>query len=407
VESVRLSGVVDGTRSPFRTVKILFYNFSNAVHACAANDPLAVGGAERQQWLLARALAAAGWSVTIGLQGSGGTDHDETIDSVRFIHLPMGSALFPPLQRFASLNRFLRSERPDWWYWRCASHLFGPAVATAKVHKVRTIFAAAFDSDVQPRRALVERPVAWPLFAWGLAGSNRILVQHHGQFSNLASPLQAKAAVVPSMVSLVPATSQRERGNYVAWVGMLRQPKRPDLLVQVARKAPNVRIVVCGGPTEHRSPSGYGNNIVRELATLPNVTYLGQVAADRAREVIANAAALLCTSDEEGFPNTFLEAWAAGTPVVTLTVDPDHITERHRLGAVSGCVDRVVTDLAGLIASPQERQEIATRAKRYVGDFHSAAAVVDAFQRAVLGNLLIPHMPYCGHAGPVTGPRRA
>ena len=242
-------------------MKILFYNFSNAVHAYAAGDPGAVGGAELQQWLLARALSAAGWSVTMGLQRIQDSDYDETIEGVRFVHLPIGSTLCPWYQRFASLNRFLQSERPDWWYWRCASHLLGPAVAVARMQKVKTIFAAAFDSDVLPRRALVERPVAWPLFAWGLAKSDRILVQHSGQFARLAPLLQAKAAIVPSMVRAArPAKVHREREDYVAWVGMLRQPKRPDLLVQIARKAPNLRIVVCGGATHHRSPEGYGEH---------------------------------------------------------------------------------------------------------------------------------------------------
>ena len=65
---------------------------------------------------------------------------------------------------------------------------------------------------------------------------------------------------------------------------------------------------------------------------LSNVKYCGQVTPDKDLQVIANAAILLSTSDQEGFPNTFLEAWSAGTPVVSLKIDPDRIIEQMGLG---------------------------------------------------------------------------
>jgi glycosyltransferase involved in cell wall biosynthesis len=38
------------------------------------------------------------------------------------------------------------------------------------------------------------------------------------------------------------------------------------------------------------------------------------------------------TSDLEGFPNTYVQAWSSGTPVVAF-FDPDGIIARHGLGA--------------------------------------------------------------------------
>src|SRR5437773_6238472 len=111
-----------------------------------------------------------------------------------------------------------------------------------------------------------------------------------------------------------------ERALYVAWVGMLRQPKRPDVLIEIARKAPGTRFVVCGASSTHRSPPGYGERIVETLCTLKNVDYIGYVAPEKAHQVMADASILLSTSDEEGFPNTFLQAWSSGTPVVSLKV---------------------------------------------------------------------------------------
>jgi glycosyltransferase involved in cell wall biosynthesis len=344
-----------------------------------ASGASVVGGAERQQWLLARALAASGWSVTVGVHEALEAGERSTIDGVEFLGLGRDH-----IHRV--WYRFLSLEQPDWWYWRCANHLWGSAVEIAKLAGVRTIFAAAFDTDVQPRRALFRRPHWWPLYAWGLSRTDRIFVQHTGQLAALAPRWRPKAYIVPSIAREVAAVKPHsERAKYVAWVAMLRQPKRPDVLIEIARKAPTIRFVVCGGSTPFSSPPGYSEGIVEALQAQPNIAFLGQVAPQKTLQIIADAAMLLSTSDQEGFPNTFLEAWSSGTPVISLKIDPDRIIERQELGTVPGNVECATADIMALMDSPQRRDEIAARSQRYVAEAHSAAAVVIVFEKAIAG----------------------
>jgi glycosyltransferase involved in cell wall biosynthesis len=367
-------------------MKIFISNLSNGPYAYASGDSLAVGGAERQQWFLARALAAAGWSVTVGLQGIHAFGSRTTIDGVTFVSLPGSQTLLAPYQRLLSLYHFLQSELPDWWYWRCASHLLGPAVAIAKRLGILTAFSAAIDSDVNPRRALFHRSRWWPLYAWGLSWSDRIFLQHGGQLSALPSNLRSKSFVVPSIAGeSMEIKPHSKRTKHVAWVGQLRQPKRPDLLIEIAQKSTDLRFIVCGGPSTLNSPPGYSKEIIDTLRTLPNVEYRGQVSPQEALKVIADAAIFLCTSDEEGFPNTFLQAWSSGTPVVSLRIDPDHVIEQKVLGIVAQGVDGAVVGIKALMDSLDTRDEIALRARRHVAKAHSEAVVVAAFQRAIQG----------------------
>lgn len=298
-------------------------------------------------------------------------------DGVEFVGIGGGSTL-------ANWGRFLFSERPNWSYWRGAYHLLGPAMELAKRSGAQTIFAAAFDSDVIPTRALSYRRRLWPLYAWALARADRIFVQHGGQLESLRVAWQSKARVVYSIAGTSTAAKPHsKRCPYVAWVGMLRQPKRPDLLLEIARRTPDARFVVCGGPSTHRSPPGYGDRIVEALRTCPNIDYLGQVPPEHAHAVMADAAVLLSTSDEEGFPNTFLQSWSCGTPVVSLTIDPDCLIEQRRLGAVVGTVENAVVTLRQLLASPERRDAIAARGLRHVAAAHSEESVTAAFHQAI------------------------
>ena len=286
-------------------LKITFF-FADTVYAHLMGRPCFFCGAERQQWLLGRALAASGWRVTFGVQEGLSSGRRAEIDGMEFVGIGGDGAL-------AAWRRFLFEERPDWCYWRGAYHLLGAGVEIAKLAGVHTVFAAAFDSDVEPRRALTMRRRWWPLYAWGLTRADKILVQHQGQLTGLAKRWRSKADIVYSIAGPVSAMKPHaERKPYVAWVGQLRRPKRPDLLIEIARNSPGTRFLVCGGATDHRSAPGYGERIQQMLRAVPNVDYRGFVEPGKAEQVIADASVLLSTSDAEGFPNTFLQALGGG-----------------------------------------------------------------------------------------------
>ena len=367
-------------------MKIVFVD--DLIYAYAINAPSAVGGAERQQWFLARALAAAGWMVTVGVRNSLACNQRIVIEGVEFVGIGQKHLLW-------GWYSFIASERPDWSYWRCANHLLGPLVAIARIRGIHSIFAAAFDRNVDIRRALLHRRHWWPLYALGLLWTDRIFLQNERQFLGLHARLRRKALIVPSINAETPMPKPHSlRPKYVAWVAMLREHKRPDLLVEIARKAPDIQFVICGGATTHTAVPGYSERFITVIQSIPNVEYRGQVSPDVADRIIAEAALLLSTADEEGFPNTFLQAWASGTPVVSLTVDPNHIIQRHGLGKVSRTVAQAISDIRILLDSDQERETISCRARQYVAKNHSANAVVRIFECGTRG---VSHLPLQSH----------
>lgn len=359
-------------------MKIAF--IEDGIYAYASGSPLAVGGAERDQWLLARALSRADWSAVVGVRQSLKSRERKLIDGVEYVGLSESPTL-------VAWREFLSAERPHWLFWECAYHLWGPLVEIAKRFGVRTIFHAACDLDVQPRRALLHRARWWPLYAWGLSRTDRIFVQHAGQLAGLSPGLRAKARILPK-VSLAELgggaqrmKSHHERNKQVAWVGTLIQFKRPDVLIEIARRSPDVSFVVCGG-----TRPGCDENIVAGLRATPNIEYLGQVSPAKAQQIIADSSLLLSTSDVEGFPNTFAQAWLAGTPVVSLKVDPGRVIAENNLGVVAGSAERAAAEIKALIESPDRRQQIGKRAHNYGRENYSAATVVKVFEAALVNH---------------------
>jgi glycosyltransferase involved in cell wall biosynthesis len=76
--------------------------------------------------------------------------------------------------------------------------------------------------------------------------------------------------------------------------------------------------------------------IHESASPLANVTFHGQVPYHDVNDYFASALVFMNTSEIEGFPNSYLQAWSRGTPVVAF-FDPDGLIAREDLGvAVRG-----------------------------------------------------------------------
>jgi nucleoside-diphosphate-sugar epimerase len=121
-------------------MKIVYVN--DIVYGYATRDPSASGGAERYGWHVTRALANAGWSVTMGVRFALREREERVIDGVRFLGLSRRTHFL------LDWYTFLKSERPDWYFWQCVDHLWGPAAEIGRWLGVRTAFSMMQDIHV-------------------------------------------------------------------------------------------------------------------------------------------------------------------------------------------------------------------------------------------------------------------
>lgn len=342
------------------------------------------GGVERQTAMLARWLAQRGFAASLVVWNEGQPD-STMIDGVRVIAMcPQhagiaGVRFFHP--RWTSLWRALRQADADLYYHNCAEYITGQVALWCRRHQRRFVYSVASDPECDPRLPMLPRFRERALFRYGLRHADRIIVQTARQREQLRhgwgidSQLLKMPATLEPRRSPTPAAGRQSR---VVWVGRISAEKRLDRLLAIAARLPHLTFEIAGGVD-----AGFaaGASLIEQARARPNVKVLGQVARDRMTEVYEGATCLLCTSDYEGFPNTFLEAWAHGVPVVS-TIDPDGVIAAHRLGYAEAGEAGLARRIDQIDADPAEGAAIGRRARSYVDQHHSPAAALAAFEDA-------------------------
>jgi phosphatidyl-myo-inositol alpha-mannosyltransferase len=181
-------------------------------------------------------------------------------------------------------------------------------------------------------------------------------------------------SVVPCGVDLS-RFSARERSSNpsVLFVGTYLQRKRGKLLADVFEREvlpalPDAELwMVCEDAPER-----------------PSIKVLGRVSDDELADLYSRAWLFCLPSTYEGFGIPYVEAMAAGCPVVA-TRNPGavEITRNGRLGLITDA-EKLGETLVRLLTSPGERERLAQNAKHSVGSQYDLSAVAAAYEAIYL-----------------------
>jgi len=344
-----------------------------------------VGGVERQTTLLARGLAARGHRVDLVTWDEGQQD-DAEVDGVRTLKLCRRDAGLPGLRflhpRWTSLEAALARSECEVVYQNTAEYVTGQVAFWARRRGRRFVYSVASDMDCDERlpelRTLRERL----LYRYGLRRADRVVVQTRHQARMLergfARPSLQIPMLCPGPESLVQRPPPAPGRGRVLWMGRLAEVKRPDLLLDLAESCPELSFDLVGPGDD-----AYARRLRARAARAANVTVHGGVTRPDTVRFYEAASALVCTSDREGFPNTFLEAWSHGVPVVS-TVDPDGLIAERGLGAVGPDVPSLAAALRGLLAEPGRWRAASESSRDYYRANHSVEHVLTRFERLFL-----------------------
>jgi glycosyltransferase involved in cell wall biosynthesis len=157
--------------------------------------------------------------------------------------------------------------------------------------------------------------------------------------------------------------------------------KRPEMFLALAERFPGEKFVMVAPGCGDRAAAP----VVARAKRMPNLTLIERVPFREVQDLFDGATLFVNTSEQEGFPNTFLHAGLGATPIVSLAVDPDGFIARHGCGIVcNGSPGQMERAVARLLADPAERQRLGCAAYEYVRRNHDLGAVAGELKAILL-----------------------
>lgn len=348
-----------------------------------------MGGIERQQSLMARWFAANGFRVSMLTWDEGQADH-LVVDGVRLIKLCQRNEGLPGLRffhpRWTTLYRALEIADADIYYHNSAEYVTGQVAAWCRRHGKKFVYSVASDPACDPTLPTLHKFYERAFYRYGIRHADRVIVQTRWQQKRLRDGFNLDSVIVkmpcpgPSTAEYREPSPPSPTGCRVVWVGRMSKVKRLELLLDVAVAAPEIHFVLAGG-SEFETP--YTLEIIARARTIPNVTVMGRVAREMMPKVYGEASCLILTSSHEGFPNTFLEAWSHGLPVLS-TVDPDRLISEEGLGVVASDRDSLVKGIRSYVEDSNRWIQASRNARSYYLAHHTVEETMRRFKETFL-----------------------
>jgi glycosyltransferase involved in cell wall biosynthesis len=370
---------VDAQNAP----SICFVGLANLPVLAREYGSHGVGGAELQQTLLARTLAARGYKVSMVVADYGQPD-EAVWDDIRTYKAYRPQAGLPVVRflhpRWTGVWAAMKRARADIYYTSCAGALLGQVVLFAQLHSRKVIFRVASNSDCDPDQLLIRYWRDKRLYRFGLHRANIVLAQTSEQQHALLKHFGRTSRVVPSMTDTSGRRLRFAERDGVVWVGNMRPLKRPALLLEAARKLRHLRFHIIGGPMP--GAESFYSAIRAEARQIANVTFHGAVPYHEVGAFYERARVFVGTSEIEGFPNTYLQAWSRGTPVVAF-LDPEQLIARHGMGRAVSNVSELCEAIMTLSADSAAWDTASQRSGAYMDNRFNPARMTAPYLEAV------------------------
>lgn len=327
-----------------------------------------IGGESVQQTLLAKAFVTLGYQVKMIVEDCGQPDGEiisgiEVIKAFRKRAGVRGVRYFYP--RITSLSKAILRADADVYYWSCAGMEVGLIAVIARIRNKKFVYRVASDSDCERGKQLIKFWHDRKIFEFGLGHVSMIAAQSIRQVELLRSSYGLKSVAVNMVVEPLADSKEIMKDIDLIWVNNVRKLKRPEMFLQLACALPEFRFVMIGGP--YPGMSEYYNEINQSAKTINNLELLGAIPYDDVNKYIERSKLFVNTSEMEGFPNSFLQAWVRGVPVVSF-FDPDSLIKMHGLGMAPDGFGEMISGVKSLLDDKQRRSNVSLKARAFSAD---------------------------------------
>lgn len=284
----------------------------------------AVGGLTVQLYFWAKTFVSREWKVY-----SFSSNKKCSLEGIYFLY-SRKYRFVDIIYKFFSCLYVLLCVRPEIIVCRGADRSLFWIALFAKIVRAKCLFFGASDVNfVIGKDTLVGNKINTLLYRRSLSFVSHIIVQNEVQKKTLQANYNRESLVIPNIWLNKPTKSDNNKVYDVLWVANMRRLKRPEWFISLAKEMPNYKFAMVGGIT--LGDRDYFLQIKKMTEGVDNLHFCGAMPFAEVNSLFSKVKILVCTSEYEGFPNTFLQAWSNGIPVVS-TVDPNHLISSRSLG---------------------------------------------------------------------------
>lgn len=322
------------------------------------------GGITVQMYYWAKTFGANGWKVF-----SFSAKKKLIIENINFLKSPnwkYASILFDLL---LSLY-FILKIKPDVIFIRGANPKMGYLSLYARITRTKLVFLGASDRNFYKGEENISGlKHNTLLYQWGLKNIKYIIVQNQLQQQKLHENYKKTSLIVSNIWYLEKVNILSPLSNTtILWVSNFRKLKRPQWFINLAKnKMHNELFIMVGAPIDQNLYQA----TKQEAEKVNNMQFTGGLPFKIVNEYFSQCKLFVCTSEYEGFPNTFLQAWSNNVPVVS-TVDPSNVIKKHKLGIIVSSEEELLAATKKLLSDNRLYLEIQNNIKQYFESNHDS-----------------------------------
>jgi len=174
----------------------------------------------------------------------------------------------------------------------------------------------------------------------------------------------------------------RKHKVVILWLSNMKPWKHPKLFLELAKIVADesIELLMIGRCDDLKLL----HQINKLKETNISFNYIGPKSQNEVFEFLKITDILINTSlaGQEGFPNTFIQAWFHSIPVITLEVDPDNLISKHKLGLnANSSFDQLVAHTKKLISDTNLRKKLGKNAFNFANQNFTTKNYNEMFQK--------------------------
>lgn len=330
------------------------------------------GGAEVDLYLLATELARdARFKVSfiVGDYGQPRIEQRDNVTLIKSLNVNRSYFLYA-----GKIWNALRRADADIYVQEACSLLTTTIALFCKLHHRRFIYRTAH-TDETDGTYVRQHPVRGRLVEWAFRSANRLVAQNDEDRQRLKQRLRLDSTVIRNACRL--KEKQNHPREMILWVGRSDTFKRPHLFVQLARLFPQYPFTMISSRADKDTEY---DTLVQEAQSVPNLTFIPGLPFEQADVYFEKARLFVSTSQSEGYPNTFVQACKAGTPILSLSVNPDSFLDRYDCGRCANGNWEQFIDLFKALLQSDVAGQLGQHGLDYVRQHHDIREIIEQYK---------------------------